>query len=259
MRKAAVFAALAALGSAGVAEAQSVRFVACPVYRDTDAGRKSGCWLADEATSGIRYDVSRSPTQPDWNFEILVEGEPADEPDTACGGRVLNPVRVSVLPGSCTRHMLPAEGHPGRRFVLPPRNVRPLSEARPPLEGPATTRTFHILFDFNRAFLVYQLSDYLFDQAISYIRAANPSRIVVTGHAATRPTRVSGRTLAEDPAIAEARASLIREALVRMGVPEDRIVVRTRTDAEPVAAEGADGLVEPSRRRADILVEVAGS
>lgn len=252
-------AGLALLASAGAAEAQSVRFVTCPIYRDTDAGRKSGCWLADEAASGVRYDVSRSPTQPDWNYEILVEGEPADEPDAACGGRVLSPVRVSVLPGACTRHMLPAEGFPGRRFVLPARNVRPLSEARPPLEGPATTRTFHILFDFNRAFLVYQLSDYLFDQAITYIRAANPRRIVVTGHAATRPTIVSGRELAEDPAIAEARAGLIREALLRMGVPEEKIVVRTRADAEPVAAEGADGLAEPSRRRVDILVEVGGA
>ena len=248
---------LLALAGGAAAEAQAVRFIACPVYRDTDAGRKSGCWLADETASGVRYDVSRSPTLPDWNFEILVEGEVAAEQDNACGGVVLAPVRVSVLPGHCTRHLVPAEGFPGRRFVLPPRNVRPLSEPRPPLTGPAETRTFHIPFDFNRAFLVYQLGDYLFDQAATYIRAANPRRIVVTGWAATRPSTVSGRELAEDPAIAEARAVLIREALLRMGVPADRIEMRHRTGAEPVDAEGADGLGEPSRRRADILVEVA--
>ena len=248
---------LVALLGAATAEAQAVRFIACPVYRDTDAGRKSGCWLADEGVSGVRYDVSRSPTLPDWNFEILVEGEVAAEQDNACGGVVLMPARVSVLPGHCTRHLLPAEGFPGRRFVLPARNVRPLAEPRPPLSGPAETRTFHIMFDFNRAFLVYQLSDFLFDQAVTYIRAADPRRIVVTGYAATQPSIVSGREIAEDPQIAEARAVLIRESLLRMGVPADRIELRHRTDPRPIPAEGADGLAEPSRRRVDILVEVA--
>ncbi|MGZ8282666.1 MAG: hypothetical protein ACXWUN_06895 [Allosphingosinicella sp.] len=246
----------AGLLGAASAEAQSVRFIACPVYRDADAGRKSGCWLADESASGVRYDVSRSPTLPDWNFEILVEGEPAAVQNNVCGGVVLEPVRVSVLPGHCTRHMLPAEGFPGRRFVLPPRNVRPMSEVRPPFAGTRETKTFHIMFDFNRAFMVYQLSDFLFDQAISYIRAVDPARIVVTGFAATDPATVSGREIAEDPAIAEARATLIRESLLRMGVPAERIELRHRTDPAVSNAEGADGLAEPSRRRVDILVEV---
>ena len=244
------------LAFASMAQAQSVRFISCPIYRDADAGRKSGCWLSDDANSGTRYDVSRSPTLPDWNFEILVEGEVAAAQDNPCGGIVLNPVRVSVLPGHCTRHLLPAEGFPGRRFVLPPRNVRPLSEVRPPFEGTPSTRTFSIMFDFNRAFLVYQLSDFLFDQAITYILATNPSRIVVTGYAATDPTTVSGRRIAEDPGIARSRALLIKESLVRMGVPPERIKVRHRAHAAPSQAEGADGLSEPSRRRADILVEV---
>ena len=39
-----------------------VRFVACPIYRDADSGRKSGCWLATDPASGIRYDLAeRSP------------------------------------------------------------------------------------------------------------------------------------------------------------------------------------------------------
>src|SRR5690606_1416098 len=39
-----------------------LRFVTCPIYRNTDAGRKSGCWLADSPEDGQRYDVTRSPT-----------------------------------------------------------------------------------------------------------------------------------------------------------------------------------------------------
>lgn len=246
-----------ALSASVAAEAQSVRFITCPIYRDTDAGRKSGCWLADDAASGHRYDVSRSPTLPDWNYEVLVEGEIASEQDDACGGTVLAPVRVSVLRGGCTRHIIPTEGYKGRRFVLPPRNVRPLSEARAVPTGPPNSRTFHIMYDFDRSFLVYQLSDYLLDEAITYIRFARPARIIVTGHAATQATNVSGRSLAERPQLARTRAENITESLVRLGVPPQTITTRWRTASQPADLAGADGLAEPSRRRVDIEVIVA--
>ena len=45
---------------ASAVEAQSVRFISCPIYRDADAGRKSGCWLSDDASSGTRYDVMKA-------------------------------------------------------------------------------------------------------------------------------------------------------------------------------------------------------
>lgn len=35
------------------------RFITCPIYRDTDAGRKSGCWLVDEGVSGQRFSTLR--------------------------------------------------------------------------------------------------------------------------------------------------------------------------------------------------------
>jgi hypothetical protein len=182
--------------------AESVRFITCPIYRDTDAGRKSGCWLADENVSGRRFDVSRSPSKPDWNHEVLVEGRIASGEPGNCGGIVLNPVRSSILPGACPRHMLPPEGFAGNKFALPVRNVRPLSEARPAPVPPFTDRTFHLLFDFDKSFVVYQLDDYLLDQAITYIRGVNPKQVVVTGWAATDPAIVSGRRIAEKPEIA---------------------------------------------------------
>ena len=238
---------------------ESVRFITCPVYRDADAGKKSGCWLADERITGKRYDISMAPTKPDWNYEVLVEGYVAQGQLDACGGIVLAPARVSVLPGPCVRKMLPAEGYPGRVFVLPERNVRPLSEARAVPPGPYQTRTFHLLFDFDKAFMVYQLDDYLIDQALTYIRAVNPARVIVTGHAATIPDDVSGRMIAENPKIAQQRAEIIAESLRRLGVPDDRLDVRWAIDAQPVAAEGADGITESSRRRVDIEVVVEPS
>ncbi len=247
---------LAALATATAASAEQLRFVACPVYRDTDAGRKSGCWLADEPGSGARYDVTLSPTKPDWNRAILVEGAVAPTQDGACGGVTLDPVRVSVLDEPCIRRMLPAEGHPGRAFVLPRRNVRPLGEPRVPPPRPHVNRTFQVMFDYGRSFIVYQLSDYLIDEAVTYAQAVDPQRVVITGYAATRPVVVSGRELAESPQLARERAEVVAEWFRRSGIASDRIDVRWQGDAEAAPVAGADGLVEPSRRRVEIEVIV---
>lgn len=246
-------ALFAALPAQAQTPGDTVRFIACPIYRDVDAGRKSGCWLADDAEAGVRFDIGQAPTKPDWNHEVLVEGRVSDKPDT-CGGVMLDPVRVSVLPGACTRHMLPPEEFKGRPFVLPPRNVRPASVPRPVPEAPFVEKTFHLLFDWNRDFIVYQLDDYLLDQAVAYMRGVKPKRIVVTGYAATKPASVSGRVIAEDPAVAKRRATMVAEALVRMGADPASIQTRTRTGAEPVDAPGADGLSETSRRRVEIRI-----
>jgi len=229
-----------------------VRFVTCPVYRDTQAGRKSGCWLADDPATGIRYDITPSPSDPDWNFGVLVEGRVAPGDENPCGGKVLDPVRVSILPGVCTRFMLPAEGFPGRPFSLPERNVAPVSVPREVPPGPYETRSFYLFFDFDKDFLIYQFDDYLLDKAITWIRAANPRKIVVTGYAAASPEAVSGEMLAEDPAIARKRAEKLREALIRLGVPAERIEVKWDTRPDPIDAEGADGLPDPSLRRVEI-------
>jgi outer membrane protein OmpA-like peptidoglycan-associated protein len=243
-----------AAGSVAAAPAAEVRFVACPIYRDADTGRKSGCWLADSREDGRRYDVTPSPTKPDWNYAVLVEGRPATDQTDVCGGVVLDPVRVSILPDPCVRAMLPAEGYPGRRFVLPERNVRPLYEPRPPFPQPHAERTFEIPFEFGRSFVVYQLSDYLMDQAVAYALAVHASRVEITGWAATRQTAVSGHVLAEPAGIAKARAEAAAQWMRGLGVPADRLVVRWRSGAQPIDMPGADGLAEPSRRRVDIRI-----
>jgi hypothetical protein len=149
--------ALVGTAVAGTPPAASVTFVACPVYRDTDNGRKSGCWLATDPATGIRYDVTQSRSKPQMGREILVEGllanntqapgnaqaqaqaqpppqaqamaqAPGAGPPTAhehgaddpCGGAVVAPAHVSVLTSTCPRYMLPAEGYPGRRFHVDP-------------------------------------------------------------------------------------------------------------------------------------------
>ena len=253
MKRAALALALLAV-PALASPAQEVRFITCPLYRDTDAGKKSGCWLADDREDGRRFDVSQSPTKPDWNFAVLVEGRPAADQTDVCGGVVLDPVRVSVLDEPCTRAMLPAEGFPGRRFVLPARNIRPLYEARKPFGQPFRTRMFSIPFTYGRAFITYQLSDYLIDEAVAYAVASHAARVDITGYAATTPAVVSGRRIAEPSGVARDRAEVAAEWMRRLGVPENRLHLAWRGDAGVVDMPGADGLSEPSRRRVDIRI-----
>lgn len=239
-----------------LAHADEIRFTSCPIYRDTDAGRKSGCWLTDDHASGTRYDVSKAPTKPDWNYPVLVEGNVAATQDQACGGITLDPVRVSVLEGSCPRHLLPAESYPGRVFVLPKRNVQPTSQVRTPPPPPYRNSTFSLFFDFNSSFIVYQYDDYLLDQAITWIRAAQPRRIMVTGYADTGVQTVSGQKIAERAELAQLRAEKIQQALIRLGIDQRIIKTSWSTRPEASVAEGADGLNWPSRRRVDISAEL---
>lgn len=246
--------ALALLAPATAAAAETgdlVRFVACPVYRDTDAGRKSGCWLATDPASGVRYDVSPSPYKPDWNFAVLVEGRVAEAAQDLCGGVVLDPVRASRLDRPCPRHMLPAEGFPGRRFALPARNIQPLAVARPVPAGPFAGRVFTTYFEFDNAFLVYQYDDFIIDNAVAWLRAARPTKLVITGFAATETETVSGLALAERPEVASERAEAMAETFRRF-LPGLAIETRTQVDAQPTTDPDADTIPGQSRRRVEI-------
>jgi hypothetical protein len=255
VKKLAVLAALCATTTAHAAQTGDlVRFVTCPVYRDTDSGKKSGCWLADDRATGHRWDVSQSPYKPDWNYAVLVEGRVSADTAQPCGAAVLDPVRTSRLDTPCTRHVIPAEGFPGRKFTLPRRNIAPSSVARPVPPGPYATRTFPVYFEFDRDFLVYQYDDWLIDNAVTWIRAAKPAKLVVTGFAATTPETVSGQTFAERPEVARERAEAIAETLRRL-IPGLTVETQTQTAAQPTDDAEADGLPWQSQRRVEIRAE----
>lgn len=234
-------------------ETPSARFVTCPVYRDTDSGRKSGCWLADDPADGARYDVSAAPTKPDWNHAVLVEGKVDSAAGNPCGGIVLDAVRVSVLEDACTRHMLPAEGYKGRRFALPERNVRPLYEDRERPAKPYAAGRFTIPFDFGSSFITYQIADYYLDATINYALDVAPARIVIAGHAQTAPANVSGQRLVESGTLADERADVVRRALIMRGVPADSIVM-AKPAASPLVAAAFDGITTAEPRRVDVTI-----
>ncbi len=232
---------------------QAIRFITCPIYRDTDNGRKSGCWLASDPATGIRYDVTAAPTKPDWNHAILVEGLVAKDGGDPCGGTVIEPARVSVLDAPCTRHLITDEGYKGRKFALPTRNVRPLYDARKKPDKPYVEGRFTIPFGYRSSFITYQISDYYLDATINYALDVQPARIEIAGVAQTRPDTVSGQRIVEDAALARTRAEVVQRALIMRGIAPGRVKIVT-TLPGPFVAAAFDGLKWPEARRVDVRI-----
>lgn len=228
-------------------------FVACPIYRDTDAGRKSGCWLADDP-SGVRFDVSLGPVKPQVGHMVLVEGLSSTEPTTACGGQVLTPVRIAVLAETCTRQIIPAETFPGRPYKSPPEQLAPTDVPRVLPPPPYTEQTFSIYFEYDRDFLIYQYSELILEKIMLYAKASQAKRVHVEGFAATAPWGVQARLIREPAALAESRAKMVAEALRRLGVPDSSLVVEWHS--APAATQDLEGgrLPEPSKRRVVVTI-----
>jgi outer membrane protein OmpA-like peptidoglycan-associated protein len=232
-----------------------VSFVACPIYRDADSGRKSGCWLADEASTGTRYDISLGIAKPQLGHEVLVEGivtrDAYGSGARACGGVVMEPVRTSTLTTLCVGALIPAEGFPGRRYVSDPAQVLPQTwVARPDVQLSPGEQRYSIIFDFDSSFLNYQYSEVILDRAARTAIASGARQILVTGYAATGAYPVSGRELQEPVALARERAEIVAEALRRLDVPAKTLTVKWRTNAAALD----QSLHEASRRRVDIVV-----
>jgi outer membrane protein OmpA-like peptidoglycan-associated protein len=247
--------------SSAPAPGQTLSFIACPIYRDTDAGRKSGCWLADDPASGRRYDITFGPVKPQVGRAVLVEGvttSDATDPAAPCGGAVLTPVRIAVLPETCARTIIPAEGHPGRPYKSPPEQLRPMSEPRVLPPPPYDPRVFTIYFEHGRDFLIYQYAEMIIEKIALYAKASQAKQVSIEGFAASEPwTLPSPRgpwTVRESQRLAQTRAEMVAEALRRLGVPESslRLSWQSAAAANPDLEGGK--LPEASKRRVVISI-----
>ncbi len=245
---------IGALLAADAAHAQADfrRFVTCPIYRDTDAGRKSGCWLGTQVETSERFDVSASPDKPLAGRQMLVEGVVSNEKDV-CGGVVLQPVRISVLQEPCPEVIIPAEGWPSKPSVLPPNVIAPLAVPRKMPQPPFEEQQFHLVFDYDSDFLVYQSVELTIENATLLAQASKAKRVLVTGYADTRGVTASGRVFKEPLALARARAEMTAEALRRMGVPAKTLQLKWQGDPTPLGS--AAPMHEPSKRRVTITVQ----
>lgn len=228
-------------------------FIACPIYRDTDAGRKSGCWLAD-APDGLRYDVTLGPVHPQVGQMLLVEGITSDQPTDPCGGHVLSPVRVAVLQERCSREIIDAGSYPGRPYESPPGLIAPTDQPRTLPPPPYSEQVFTLYFEYDRDFLIYQYSETILEQIMLYAKASQAKRVRVAGFAATDPLYVQGRVIREPAALAEARANMVAEALRRLGVQPASLEVVWHTSPKPTQDLENGKLPEPSKRRVVVTV-----
>lgn len=231
-------------------------FVACPMIRDT---QPVPCWLAADAGElyylGVQGDISEAFHPPQLRHRALVEGTVLDG-SRICGGIVLKPVTVSVLPEidpACDK-ILPPEGfkitdfprgpgpaNRGRQLATGPEVPRPVPPAPQP---PFGVKTFEVRFGFQGLYInVHQFRGVL--DAVAYARASGGKVSVEGWRGATLLS--NGETLAEPAALAQARADKVAQALTELGAAPTAVVAHPELDPP-------DGVNDPDRRRARITV-----
>jgi hypothetical protein len=204
-----------------------LNFVSCPIVRDTSS---VPCWLAEYKGElyflTIQSDVSAPVTPPWLGHRVLVEGTVANEP-RICGGVVLKPVHLSVLPerdASCNT-MWPAEAQYDLTFE-PPRPPGP-SKGRlafdaapapvaPRPEAPAPQRRqFVVPYDFDG--LVGFSHPRLLSEVLDFARAVKARTIEIVGYRGA--VRLSnGQTMTESATIGKQRAEQIAMLLRGAGL-----------------------------------------
>lgn len=227
------------------AEEQRKNFVSCPIIRDTAS---VPCWLAEYEGElyflTVQSDVT-SPVTPPWlGHRVLVEGTVSSEPNI-CGGKVLKPVHLSVLPGrdAACNTMLPAEERYNLTFE-PPRPPGPskgrlafdTAPAAPQAAPtPSSTKEFVIPYDFDGV-VGFNHARVLTD-ILDFARAVNAGTIEIAGYRGA-VLLSNGQTLVENSTIGKQRAEQVAALLV--GANLKGPVFRVTWHDEPAKATGID-------------------
>jgi outer membrane protein OmpA-like peptidoglycan-associated protein len=233
-------------------------FVGCPVLRNTNLP----CWLGESKGElyylGPQGDLTAQFYPPEFNHQMVVEGTVTDQ--RICGGLVLKPVKVSILPEvdvTCNV-MLPAMGYedPPHQRGPGPSGVRgvasgPLYPRTTPVvyTAPFKTQTFDALFDAGSV-RPWGPAQSAILAAARYANTAKAKTIHVTGYRAAFKLTAGGE-FTEPADLAEQRAKFVEQALHTLDLPPD-----TRISAEwhqaAVHAQGMDADV--AARKVSIVV-----
>jgi hypothetical protein len=245
-----------ALAPSAAIASDRLNFVSCPIVRDTSS---VPCWLAEYDGQlyflTIQSDVSAPVTPPWLGHRVLVEGTVSGEP-SICGGTVLKPVHLSVLPdrdASCTT-MLPAEDRYNLTFE-PPRppgpsrgrlafdpgpGAGPQPAARPSTDEFVVSYAFDGLVAFNHAGLL--------SEVLTFAQSVKARVIEITGYRGA--VRLSnGQTMVEEASIARRRAEQLAMLLRGANLTTPQYKIEWQDRAAP-----ADGVDDHLMRRAVIRV-----
>lgn len=221
-----------------------LNFVSCPIVRDTAT---VPCWLTEYEGElyymGIQTDVSAEFHPPYLGHRVLVEAVVADDRPRICGGVVLDPIRISVMPEldrSCNT-MLPAEdrfvidfnprppGPSGGRLAFDPPPGAAAPEPVP--DGPGT---FRIYYDVDRTIgfgdpaeliAVRDYAERIGARRIR-IRASRGAMLLTNGDRVVEAAGIAGR-----------RAAQVAHLLTGLGVRAD---ISTQFTEVPAPADGID-------------------
>jgi len=238
---------LAALSAASLAAEEPTarrNFVACPIVRDTAS---VPCWLAEYQGElyflTLQTDVS-SPVTPPWlGHRVLVEGTAAPNRPRICGGIVLEPVVLSVLPeldAACNTAVLPAEDRYNLTFE-PPRPPGPsagrlaFAGAAAPPRPAEPPPAFTLRYDFD-GLIVFRHAGEL-TSILDSAKARNARVVAITGNRGG-VLLSDGTTLVEKPTMARRRAEQVAELLRGAGLTN--VEYRVRWHDEAGAADGDD-------------------
>lgn len=260
MKRWLALALFAAVGSVTLAAAPApgsrLSFVSCPMVRDT---KTVPCWLSEYEGETyfltLQTDVS-APVNPPWlGHKVLVEGVVSEDP-SICGGRVLKPLTLSVLPEldrSCNT-MLPAEDRYNLTFE-PPRPPGP-SRGRLAFGDPtprtaaaepdSAQRSFTLRYEFDGmvAFRHAQILQQILDAA----KVGAGAEVKVTGYrSASRLT--NGTVMRERENIDRQRAEQIRELLQGAGLTKVKYSLEWKD-----LAQKPNGIDDAANRRAEVVV-----
>lgn len=246
---------ISSAAQAAPAPGERISFVSCPIVRDT---RTVPCWLAEYDGETyyltIQTDVSAPVTPPMLGHLVLVEGVVSDAP-RICGGIVLEPVRLSVMPeidANCNT-MLPADERytidfnprppgpsSGRLAFAPNPGARPAPPPR--LEGP---QTVEIYFDFDKGISFRHPTD--LSSVLRIARELPARRVRVTGVRGAH-LLTDGTLLRESEAVGRRRAEEVAGLLRGAGLSADMEV--DWIDGEPEA----DGVDDWRSRRVTVVL-----
>jgi len=256
-RSAVALVALCATVSMSAAPPAHRNFVTCPIVRDTST---VPCWLAEYKGETyfltLQTDVSAPVNPPQLGHQVLVEGVVSDEP-RICGGIVLKPVTLSVLPeldNSCST-MLPAEERYNLTFEAPrppgPSKGRLAFAQDPAVPRPAPAaveagpRTFVLQYDFD-GLIGFRHGGQL-SQIHDFALKSKATRIEITAYrAASLLSNDSLFTERED--IGQRRAEQVASLLKDAGLTKVTYDVRWQDAPRP------DGVNDAAMRRADVTV-----
>jgi hypothetical protein len=252
-----VFVTLLASVATSAAPGQRRSFVACPIVRDTST---VPCWLAENEGElyflTLQTDVSAPVNPPQLGHQVLVEGVVSDEP-RVCGGVVLKPVVLSVLPeldNSCST-ILPAEERYNLTFEPPrppgPSRGRlafgdPAPPAKPrPAEAGTGPRTFTLQYDFD-GLIAFRHAQPL-QQIFEYASGSGATHVAITAYRAS-VLLSNGKTMTEREDIARRRAEQVASLLKDAGLTSPVYEVRWLDGPAP------NGTDDAGRRKVDLVI-----